>query len=135
MKLNIFLRWHATHLQECLNLGHFRIVLNHCDNLKAVMDNSVDLEYHSSEIRWGTKLEAVWKMGKRTEIVRCLCHEFAHIITGELTDPMHDRTLTREETFFDERVTESVGRLCFRLYWRQLKETKPKGWKQYPFPV
>lgn len=133
MKLNLFLRWHATHLQECLNLGHYQIVLNRCQNLRATMDNTVDCEYLTSEIRWGNKLEAVWDLGKHAEVVRCLAHEIAHCITSEQTYPMEDRTLKREETFFDERVTETVGRICYRLYWRWLRETKPKGYKLYRF--
>ena len=133
MNVNLFLRWHTEQLQDCLNLGHFQIVLNENKKLDCTMENHTDYEYLTSEITWGKGIRDVYNQGKKAEVIRCLCHETAHILTGEETEPMLDRKLTRQATFFDERVTETVGRICYRLYWRWLRETKPKGWRTYAF--
>jgi hypothetical protein len=101
------------------------------------MQIEVDYRYLDAQIEWGKKVEECWKEGEREHIVRCLTHELCHIITGESKNPFATSDTAERikplAEHFDERITETVSRIAYRLYWRWLRENKPTGWKSNHF--
>lgn len=56
-----------------------------------------------------------WREGKYEDLLSILCHEVAHILTSEMPDKLKLR-YSGESKYYQERLTESVGRLIGRVY-------------------
>jgi len=116
MKLQNFLEFHLARMQECFNITHFDVEI-HRDQITSAMEICVDYEYLDADIAYGKQAILRWKRGDKIRILKWLAHELTHIITGELKTN-HKKT---ERTFYDERATEHLSRLLFRLYRREYR--------------
>ena len=117
-----FLREHLIGLRQTMNLNHFKIDLVFCNLRNATMAIEVDFRYLDATIDIDRKtVIQMWDMGRKRRILECLAHECSHILTQELTDPLHWKGVsykkqTKEQKHYEERVTEHVSRLALELY-------------------
>ena len=84
-------------------------------NEKHTMDILVDYEYLDAVIRYGRVVSKAFKRGDHEYVIRALAHETTHILTGEVK-------MTRRcfaPRLFDERATEHISRLLFRLFIKE----------------
>jgi len=115
-KLEKFLVYHASRMQQCFVLEHFDVGIMRVKNIRAAMDVSVDYEYLDVVIRYGKQVETRWALGQKEQILETLAHELTHILTGEITDGL---TMSKTRNKAEERATEHISRLLLRLYRRR----------------
>jgi hypothetical protein len=115
-----FLVRHTSDLLECLVLEHWHVFIKCDPKLACTMQIEIDHRYIDAEISWGRKIVELWKDENREYIIRCLTHEVCHLITSELVAPFQTKGVPIEH--YEERVTETVSRIAFRLYTRWMKE-------------
>ena len=118
--------YHCDLMIECFCLTHFHVYLKFNPKMDCTLEISVDHRYMDAEIMFGQKALQLWKQGYKDEILRALAHELCHIVTSEMADAMKTKGKpeTIRATHFEERVTETVSRVYYRLYTRWLKERK-----------
>ena len=122
-----FLREHLVGLRQTMNLNHFKIDLVFCNLKAATMAIEVDFRYLDATIDIDRKsVIDMWDMGRKRRILECLSHEISHILTQELTDPLHwkginYKKLGKKGKHYEERVTEHFSRIALELYLLQNK--------------
>jgi hypothetical protein len=119
MTLKKFLLFHSSRMLKCFNLNHFEIYLVGKTKSVSGMDVLVDYEYLSATIRYGKKMEILWKHKEKNEILTYLCHEISHLLTGAMTDGI---TVSKALQKADEQTTEHISRLLLRLYLSKEKK-------------
>ena len=116
MTLIKFLVHHCQKMQRCFVIEHFEVSFLRIKKCAGVMDINIDYEYLDAVIRYDGDVEVLWKTGQKEAILKVLCHELTHILTGMATDGI---TLTRQQTKQDEQANEHISRLLYRLYRRR----------------
>ncbi len=127
-KINNFLGNHLSHLLACAWLSDFKVTFKSSKDASeaelkdftgtksAYMTNDVDYEYLTSHITYNKdKLLQDFLEKKFSNIIDILSHEIAHIVTGEAFDKLNIK-YTGDGRFYQERLTERVGRYIYRLY-------------------
>jgi len=122
MRLQQFLELHIEQMKVCFNITNFDIGIQRGETSNQ-MEISVDYEYLDAGIVYDKKIIRSWKDKDTVRILKCLAHELTHILTGELKTN-HKKT---ECTFYDERATEHISRLLYRLYTKEMNEIKTRS--------
>lgn len=117
MTLKSFLLKHLKQMQKCFVVENFDIKVRY-EKINSSMEITVDYEYLEAEIFYGDKVKMLWNKGKTDVILKYLCHEVTHIMTGEVKIDRNNFC----KTYHDERATEHISRLLFRLYQTEYKE-------------
>lgn len=117
-----FLLLHVYDMQRCFNLGHFMVAVKEskAKSLQSanMFDIEIDYEYMEAVIRFGKVANDLWRKNKHEKLLLGLAHELTHIITGELKNTHRKKF----QTYYDERVTEQIARLLYRLYKKEKRE-------------
>lgn len=123
-KLESFLRVHSLSIQDVAKVTHFTLGIYEPaksdpafkNNQPTNMTIQVDYEYLSAIVRYSNKsVVGLWKAGHYNTIISLLCHEIAHIITGEAFEKLKIK-YKGDGKYYQERLTEQVGRLIEREY-------------------
>jgi hypothetical protein len=125
-KIKDFFYHHISNIRMIARLEDFYIGFQPSDDddkdfkgsRPAMMTMQTDYEYLTSELRYNRDviLEA-WKNKDYESILETLCHEIGHIVTSEPFDRLNIK-YKGEGKYYNERLTERVGRLISRLYQR-----------------
>jgi hypothetical protein len=126
--LRSFLKHHMYNLRFSSNLEDFEMLIVSSDDAECGKDKTdfdkgtvamtmeVDYEYLRATLVYGNKhIMELWKSKDYEEILRYVCHEVGHIITGEPFDRLKI-PYKKDGKYYQERLTERVGRLLGRLY-------------------
>lgn len=122
-----FIENHVWHILHCANLSHFMVQFAFGTSAgspdfrgakPAHMTMDTDHTYLTASLLvkedW---FFAAWRNKEYEPIISYLCHEISHILTSELPDKMKVK-YSGDGKYYQERVTEHVGRYIFRLYGR-----------------
>lgn len=124
-KVKELIRNHVRNIFLCANTTHFALSVDfetpgenemfRKGSGGAAMTMRTDYEYLTAHLQ--IDIDYVMDLVKEEKydgIISLLCHEVAHTITGELPDRM---CIDYEDSsYYDERLTEQVGRLIHRVY-------------------
>ena len=122
-----FVENHVWNILGCANLSHFMVQFafgtaegnRDFRGIKpAHMTMDTDHEYLLASLvikeDW---FFAEWRAGNYEALLSFMCHEISHILTSELPDKMKVK-YAGEGRYYQERLTEHVGRFIYRLYKR-----------------
>ncbi|MEK0325120.1 MAG: hypothetical protein QQN63_05385 [Nitrosopumilus sp.] len=122
-----FVENHVWHILKCANLSHFMVqfAFGTAEGNKefkgtkpAHMTMETDHEYLLGSLMikedW---FFLMWRAKDYNSLLAFLCHEISHILTSELPDKMKVK-YSGEGRYYQERLTEHVGRFVYRLYSR-----------------
>ena len=123
MNLSQFLVYHVGKMLHCFILEHYEVSLLRLKKMPAVFDILVDYEYMDAVIRYGEKVEAMWKTGQTEAILESLAHELTHIFTGSITEHLK---MTKRMRIHEERATVHISRLLYKLYKKELRNERTK---------
>lgn len=119
MKLTQFLLFHIFAMQECFNLCHFMVEVKESKakslQSSTLFEIEVDYEYMEAVIRYGKVAKSLWHKDNEEKLLLGLAHELTHILTGEIKGINRNKA----QVFYDERATEQISRLLYRLYKRR----------------
>ena len=88
------------------------------------MTIDIDYKYLTADLIYNQeRIEESWKDKNYLGIVNTLCHEVSHIITGEPFETLKIKYKGASEEL-QERLTERVGRILYRLYINFMTENK-----------
>lgn len=137
-KLNRFLCNHISNIRHVAWLSNFKIGFSesHKDDADfkggspARMTMDIDYQYLTATLRYNKKtIPEMWKNRNYDEIISTICHELAHIITGESFEKLKIK-YKGDGKYYQERLTEHVGRLIgwkYDGYMDQYKINKRTG--------
>ena len=133
-ELNKFLYNHTSHIQTVARIIDYRISIsqgsNGDNNFKgseqAIMTMDVDYEYLTASLKYNSELMIEdWRDKNYIIIIRSLCHEISHIITGESFDKLNIK-YRGDGKYYQERLTERVGRMIEQIYYPFMELNKIK---------
>lgn len=126
-KMFDFLCNHASNIQKCLRLTHYRLVFVDSEKKEeAAMIIHVNPQYLEADVDVFQNMRDHWKKRNYQTIIEVLTHEICHIIV----DPMYrcyevevEKQIKKVKdkdyehgNFFREKVTEHISRWGTRLY-------------------
>jgi len=117
MNLTSFLKNHLKQMQKCFVVENFDVNIRF-EEIKSAMEITVDYEYLEADIVYGDKVKKLWEQNKIDQILKYLVHEITHILTGEVKIDKKNFC----KTYHDERATEHISRLLYRLYIKEYYE-------------
>lgn len=121
---------HVSNIRYVVGLDDFQVYIDSMEDkstksvheLITLMSIDVRYDYIYAYISCNEKeVERLWENKSYFDIIMALCHELAHIITGELTSEIKVPYRGRGR-ILEERLTERVGRLIHRVYSNFMKE-------------
>lgn len=130
-KKNTHRTFTTNHMTKILSIAHlcdFELIV--CSikkedlEYKIAASIEVDYEYLRATLNCNEEdFKSMYKDKRYVDMIHVLCHEAAHIITGELPDSigLDYKGYTKHYT---ERATERVGRLIKRVYLDWIKSNK-----------
>lgn len=111
-----FIKNHISKVQYVANMNDFIVYVENTKMPKShLMRIHVDYEYLTATIEYGETVIQYWKDRRYEDIIKAICHEIAHIITSEPFDRL-DIKYKGENKFYQERLTERVGRIIMSSY-------------------
>lgn len=114
-ELHEFVSHHLKMMQICFCVEQFDVELRWKKREKYKMEISVDYEYLEATIWLGKQVEQEWARQGYRNILLWLAHELTHILTGEVKMSKSNFCVR----FHDERATEHISRLLYKLYERE----------------
>lgn len=115
MKIKAYLQKHTRQMQRCFIIEHYEVFVEFASKKVldgALMDIEVDDDYLRATIQYGSEIRNLYKQGNYEEVLKTLAHELTHVLISE----MADKGEPEKENKLEERVTEHVSRLLYRLY-------------------
>lgn len=120
-----FLQEHISNLLLVARLNHYEVEyrFDSPDSNKefkgskpASMTMDLDCEYLVSRLSISEDNFIVfWRSGDYYYLISMLCHEIAHILTGEFADRLKIK-YSGDGKYYQEKLTEHIGRFIHRLY-------------------
>lgn len=128
-----FISDHLTQIRYIVMLDDFEIYVKSSKNIdrkKSKIEDSmamciqVNYEYICASLIYEEKeMCMLYNNRKYEHIISYICHEIAHLITSEPFDDLKIPYKGRGRKL-QERLTERVGRLIYRLYMNYIRESK-----------
>lgn len=128
-KFEEFILSHLWWIQSAGDMTHFRMsTLSVHDEPKhrggdIIMEIEPRYDYLDFTLGYGRKKCAQYWINKNHRtLIQTLCHEVAHIITGEASDMLEYKSKTKDIEFYFERVTEHTSRWLYHVYQDYMTE-------------
>lgn len=126
-KLNTFFGNHLANICQVARVSNFKIGFSRSNkddkdfkgDSPATMTMDTDYEYLTATLRYNNKIvPEMWKDKNYDRMISTICHEVAHIITGESFEKLKIK-YKGDGRYYQERLTEQVGRLIESQYQNQ----------------
>lgn len=130
-KIDIFFREHIGTMMFVARLGNYNIEFSYGTpedttefrgTRSASMTMDLDAEYLVGRLHINRDvIDPAFKKKEYSYLLKLLSHELAHILTGEFADKLKIK-YTGDGKYYQERLTEHVGRFIYKLYVVNMKD-------------